>query len=92
MIEVYKKCCFLDFVRNTTHENYYWLGLHDPYNNGTYQWLDGSPVDYVNWNPAHINQLGFCTILASYDLTWWEWACNDQDHTIYIICQKSAWF
>ena len=54
-----------DFVENewirSTWQNFQavprhlWIGLNDVAVEGTYQWVDGSPVGYLNWNAGEPN-------------------------------------
>jgi hypothetical protein len=31
----------------------YWIGAVDPMENGNYQWMDGTPFTYTNWNSSN---------------------------------------
>ncbi len=35
-----------------------WIGFTDTATEGTFQWADGSPVTYTNWNPGEPNNSG----------------------------------
>ncbi len=35
-----------------------WIGFNDVASEGTFQWADGSPVTYTNWNPGEPNNSG----------------------------------
>ncbi|MBL9141186.1 MAG: hypothetical protein JNK53_04910, partial [Phycisphaerae bacterium] len=35
-----------------------WIGFNDVAVEGTFQWADGSPVNYTNWNPGEPNNSG----------------------------------
>ena len=35
------------------NSNYFYIGLTDVGNPGTYAWLDGTPLNYTNWAPGY---------------------------------------
>ncbi|KAH7696245.1 Low affinity immunoglobulin epsilon Fc receptor, partial [Aphelenchoides avenae] len=43
-----------------------WIGLHDAFKNGTWKWIDGTPLDYKNWGPSQPNNedgAQFCVLM-----------------------------
>jgi hypothetical protein len=51
------------------------LGLHDPYNNGSYIWSDGTPLDYKNWHDQPGS--GDCAFLRIESMKWYPMKCED---------------
>jgi len=38
-----------EFIRNEVCNHICWLGLTDTASKGTFRWIDGTPLDYTNW-------------------------------------------
>jgi hypothetical protein len=51
------------------------LGLHDPYNNGSYVWSDGSKLDFQNWHDPPGD--GDCAFLRIESMKWYPMKCAD---------------
>jgi hypothetical protein len=65
------------------------LGLHDPYNNGSYIWSDGSKVDYQNWHEKP--GAGDCAFLGIESMKWNPMKCVDfQGDMSTELCQISS--
>ncbi|XP_071181915.1 macrophage mannose receptor 1-like [Mytilus edulis] len=39
------------FPKKQLKEESYWTGLSESDHKGTFKWSDGTPLDYINWNP-----------------------------------------
>jgi hypothetical protein len=70
----------------------FWLGLTDAASEGTWLWLDGTPLSWVLWSPkegydgplenvAHTN-----TYLHTYEDYWADWDNTFLDLT-YAVCE-----
>ncbi|XP_067687491.1 macrophage mannose receptor 1-like [Haliotis asinina] len=72
------------------HRQQFWIGLNNLDMTG-YQWSDGSPVQFLDWQVRQPNDgLGEkrCVYLDSYYGTWYDQNCND---IMGFICQKLPW-
>ncbi|KAL1772868.1 low affinity immunoglobulin epsilon Fc receptor isoform X1 [Sigmodon hispidus] len=47
-----------DFLMKHSNKKDSWIGLRDLDMEGQFIWMDGSPVDYSNWNPGEPNNAG----------------------------------
>ncbi len=45
-------------LANQLVQNNAYIGLHDPDGNGTFQWIDGSPLTYTNWEAGEPSNIG----------------------------------
>ena len=66
-----------------------WIGLNDQVKEGTYVWVDGTPLDYKNYHKGERNNnkgLEHCLLLVSSGrLTWNDGTCNTKNN---FICKK----
>ena len=67
-----------------------WTGLHSDDNGVTWQWTDGTPVDYLHWNygepTIYVGQN--CVLIDNNtdEDTWFRvWDCGDTWHP---VCKK----
>ncbi|KAG6922175.1 C-type lectin domain family 4 member G [Chelydra serpentina] len=47
-----------EFLTKNANGKQYWIGLHDVGNEGTFIWVDDSPVSYSNWARGEPNNFG----------------------------------
>ena len=73
------------------------LGANDKKEEGKWEWEDGSPFDYTNWDYGEPNNAGYydnedCLYMYGSDRKWNDAGCNRDDRgwNIYFICAKSA--
>lgn len=68
----------------------YWIGLSDVDNSGTYEWTDGSPLDYTNWGPSQPPAVkeGTTVYMSLDDRNRW-FASSDIAETNCFVCE---WF
>ena len=54
-----------------------WIGLQDVFSNGTLEWVDGSEVNYSNFNSTDTGSTE-CIVADYYGSTTWTYSdCND---------------
>jgi hypothetical protein len=65
------------------------LGIHDPFKNGTFVWYDGSKVDYTNWGIQP--PVGSCGVMFKNDSRWYPRACDyiGEDGGV-VVCQTQV--
>ena len=51
-----------------------WIGLHDGYGDGTFQWVDGTSVTYYRWDTEEpgISTTNECVVLISAKSRHWK--------------------
>ncbi|XP_061472582.1 low affinity immunoglobulin epsilon Fc receptor-like isoform X2 [Rhineura floridana] len=77
------------FLRSNTKQNNYWIGLSDMLSEGTFVWVDSSPVSFTSWNPREPNNAGQgedCVIMTPSG-RWQDRECGS-DIDGY-ICEKT---
>uniref|UniRef100_A0A914CAM6 C-type lectin domain-containing protein n=1 Tax=Acrobeloides nanus TaxID=290746 RepID=A0A914CAM6_9BILA len=73
------------------YQEYIWVGIYDPYKNGSWVWFDGSPLNYTNWDedePQHGNDCA--TFTSRFVNSIYQWAsipCSSQG---IAICKSPA--
>ncbi|XP_046378823.2 macrophage mannose receptor 1-like [Haliotis rufescens] len=81
---------FTSLIARTFRRQQYWIGLNNLDMSG-YQWSDGSPVQFLDWQVRQPNDgLGEkrCVYLDNHFGTWYDQNCND---VMGFICQKKTW-
>ncbi|XP_063744061.1 CD209 antigen-like protein E isoform X1 [Eleginops maclovinus] len=74
-------------------KTYVWIGLSDREEEGTWKWVDGSPLNVTNWdNNQPDNGAGYygeedCAHISSYTNSWNDLSCNT---SLPWICEKEA--
>uniref|UniRef100_A0A914DMH0 C-type lectin domain-containing protein n=1 Tax=Acrobeloides nanus TaxID=290746 RepID=A0A914DMH0_9BILA len=53
-----------------------WVGVMDPYKNGSWQWADGSPLNYTNWAPGEPRNVAPCAQIGGADTGVWQSSCD----------------
>ncbi|XP_072046389.1 low affinity immunoglobulin epsilon Fc receptor-like [Amphiura filiformis] len=73
-----------------------WIGFNDLDDEGNFVWIDGSPVDFINWNPGEPNDLydpdgEDCTNLYFESGKWNDFPCHWTSNGY--LCKKpiSGW-
>uniref|UniRef100_A0AC34G3T2 C-type lectin domain-containing protein n=2 Tax=Panagrolaimus sp. ES5 TaxID=591445 RepID=A0AC34G3T2_9BILA len=78
------------FFAELTQCAFLWIGLHSKDNRTTWEWTDGSPVDYIPWYPGEPDGNGNCVFSGT--------GCNGSpnlledencDALFYFICKKA---
>ena len=67
-----------------------WTGLSDILDEGVYSWMDGSLLDYTNWNNGQPNNRDgnqHCVYMRGSDGKWDDIVCKRKEP---FICQKTA--
>lgn len=59
-----------DWVRTNVSQNQFLIGFTDRDNEGTFAWMDGSPVSFTAWSPGEPNNVG------NEDFTVMNWGAN----------------
>ncbi|XP_072021026.1 uncharacterized protein [Amphiura filiformis] len=60
---------FIYQLMETRGKRIVWTGLHDTSREGSFEWTDGTPLDYSNWKSGEPNDSGFgedCVDMSSY--------------------------
>ena len=65
----------------------YWIGLRDFHTNGTFQWTDGSVVDFLNFNSTETNRTE-CIVGGSEGSLYWGYAECDSEH--FYLCSAGG--
>uniref|UniRef100_A0A914CPU0 C-type lectin domain-containing protein n=1 Tax=Acrobeloides nanus TaxID=290746 RepID=A0A914CPU0_9BILA len=69
-----------DYATSTSGSGDIWVGLFDPYQNGSWQWLDGSPVNFTYWDAGEPSLVGTndCAIFSAQSYKWVSTPCVSQ--------------
>ena len=59
-----------ELIRNYINTGHL-IGLNDVQIEGQFEWSDGSPVDYLNWNPGEPNNVGDEDVVNAYPNQSW---------------------
>eukprot|EP00057_Strongylocentrotus_purpuratus_P001368 XP_001198502.2 PREDICTED: echinoidin [Strongylocentrotus purpuratus] len=77
----------------------HWFGLHDTSTDGTFEWTDGTTVDFTHWKPGqpdnHPNTVGNenCGVMRSrYGNEWQDGQCVQPSYSLihYFICKTPS--
>ncbi len=72
------------------HQSNVWLGLYTTANSGgSYFWIDGSPLDYVNWAENEPNNPDYelCIEAFSQDGKWNDRTCDNYYSDVGYVCK-----
>ncbi|XP_065658677.1 uncharacterized protein LOC136083199 [Hydra vulgaris] len=68
------------FIINNTQDHYYWIGLNDIQEEGTFNWSDNTTLLFVNWKLQSKEPNGGikenCVLINSNGL-WIDYSCNE---------------
>ena len=78
----------------STSHTWVWLGLHDKNTEDTFEWIDGTPVNYTYWQPNQPNDWGpgqDCSGFdAEHEYEWSDERCN-ANFVEALICKLPKW-
>ncbi|XP_020833792.2 low affinity immunoglobulin epsilon Fc receptor isoform X2 [Phascolarctos cinereus] len=80
-----------DFLTQRANKKGSWIGLRDLDIEGEFIWMDGSPLNYINWSPGEPNNQGQgedCVMMRANNGRWNDAYCRGQQDSW--ICEKLA--
>nr|XP_054767888.1 echinoidin-like [Lytechinus pictus] len=82
-------------VKRTDRPVWVWMGLHDRGTEDSYEWIDGTELDYTNWAPGQPNnyQEQDCSMFRLEDDEYYyhDVACDDNIRVEAFICKIPKW-
>jgi len=79
-----------DLMRRSNEKVGFWLGGNDKNLEGSWEWIDGTPVEFTDWQrgqPNNLNNEQDCMFLWLSDYKWHDEACTDWKN-LPTICKK----
>jgi len=79
------------FVHAMTAEGHFcWIGFSDAAKEGRWQWSDGTPVDYLNWDPMQPDggDSEDCAYTWGIDGEWGDTPCTNR---IGVVCRGQSY-
>ncbi|XP_041479220.1 echinoidin-like [Lytechinus variegatus] len=80
-------------VKRIGVSNWVWIGLHDRGTENTFEWIDGTEVEYTPWTPGQPNnyQEQDCIVFRQEDEYQWHDVSCDYDRVEAYICKIPKW-
>ncbi|CAD5219524.1 unnamed protein product [Bursaphelenchus okinawaensis] len=80
-----------DFVHKLRKKNNIWTGLNKVQDTeGSYEWSDGTPVNYLNWDSSQPNEPEVDCVYMAYNQelkgTWFDYSCHAKLPQ-YFVCK-----
>lgn len=75
-----------DFILSHYNNNEYWIGLTDLEKEGTFKWVDGTPLSYTFWKAGEPNNL--ITEDCAHVSTNGKWNDNFCHWKLHALCEK----
>jgi len=80
---------YLKSLNNLNRNSPLWIGLSNMNANSRFEWTDGTPVGYTNWNvgePNNSHSAEDCVELqGEFDYLWNDYECQME---LLFVCQK----
>ena len=75
-------------AHSSVNSNRCWIGLNDQTIEGTFEWFDGSNIDYTNWDNEQPNNYRGqdCVEIYTSNGAWNDLGCNEDDILYYFVC------
>ncbi|XP_041458281.1 macrophage mannose receptor 1-like isoform X1 [Lytechinus variegatus] len=68
----------------------FWIGLHDTNMESGYEWSDGAPVSYLNWNPGEPNDYNTGEDYVEMLSETGKWNDHNGEYTAGYICKRNS--
>nr|XP_054767889.1 echinoidin-like [Lytechinus pictus] len=80
-------------VKRIGVSNWVWIGLHDRGTENSFEWIDGTEVEYTPWTPGQPNnyQEQDCIVFRQEDEYHWHDVACDYDRVEAYICKIPKW-
>lgn len=86
------------YLRSQLMASYAWIGLTDQAQEGTFEWVNGDPLNYTNWKSGEPNNVGgnCCTsggadhvVLRRNNGKWYDrYSCNRHEFIMEVPCSE----
>ncbi|NXD11888.1 MRC1 protein, partial [Nothocercus nigrocapillus] len=80
---------YLTSLIGLSAEKYFWIGLSDMEERGSFKWADGAAVLYTNWNAAMPGKKGGCVVLRTGNAAG-LWDVQNCEVKAKFLCKKIA--